>query len=103
MLRVTRVIRLASKAPGLQAILQTVSFSIAPLSNVVILLLLIYLMFSILGNFLFNEIMYGEVLDDIVNFQRFDKAFMLLFAVATGENWPIIMFDCSRTLEEGCI
>jgi hypothetical protein len=62
-----------------------------------------YLMFSILGNFLFSEIKSGDVLDDIVNFQRFDTAFMLLFAVATGENWPIIMFDCSRTPQDGCI
>jgi hypothetical protein len=102
-LRVLRVVRLASKAEGLQAILQTISFSITPLSNVILLLLLIFFMFAVLGNFLFSTIKYGDVMDEIVNFETFDKAFFLLFAISTGENWPIIMFDCSRTKEEGCI
>lgn len=60
-------------------------------------------MFAVLGNFLFSAIKYGDVMDEIVNFETFDRAFFLLFAISTGENWPIIMFDCSRTKEEGCI
>lgn len=102
-LRVTRVIRLLGKHPGLQAIIQTIMFSITPLSNVIMLLMLIFFIFSILGNFLFSKIQYGKVMDDIVNFKVFDSAFLLLFSISTGENWPIIMFDCSRTPEEGCI
>lgn len=53
-LRVTRALRLASRAQGLQSIIQTITFSITPLTNVVLLLILIFFMFSILGNFLFQ-------------------------------------------------
>jgi len=55
-LRVTRVLRLAGKAEGLQAILQTIMFSIPSLTNVILLLILMFFMFSILGNFLFSEV-----------------------------------------------
>lgn len=102
-LRVTRILRLLNKAEGLQAIIQTIAFSITPLSNVIILLMLIYFMFAILGNFLFYDIKQGNAMDNFVNFETFDKAFLLLFAISTGENWPIIMNDCSRTEKDGCI
>lgn len=94
-LRVLRVVRLLSKAEGLQAIIETISFSIKPLSNVVILLFLIFFMFAVLGNFLFKAVLYGSVMDEIVNFQTFDRAFFMLFQVSTGENWPYVMMDCS--------
>lgn len=72
-------------------------FSIPSLTNVILLLLLMFFMFSILGNFLFAEVTRGEVIDDLKNFTKFDNAFLLLFAIATGEDWNKIMFDCSRT------
>ena len=50
-LRVTRILKLAGKDPGLQAILQTIQFSIPSLVNVGTLLILIYFMFAIIGNF----------------------------------------------------
>ena len=102
-LRVTRVLRLAGKAEGLQAILQTIQFSIPSLANVFMLLMLIFFMFSILGNYLFFEVKQGEVIDDLKNFSNFLSSFLLLFVTSTGEDWNKIMFDCSRTPEEGCI
>jgi hypothetical protein len=102
-LRVTRVLRLAGKAEGLQAILQTIMFSIPSLSNVILLLMLIFFMFSIMGNFMFNKVKYGNVLMELKNFTTFDNAFLLLFAISTGEDWNRIMFDCSRTEKDGCI
>jgi len=71
-LRVTRILRLAGKAEGLQAILQTIMFSIPALMNVFALLLLIYFMMSVLGNFLFKNISQGDVIDDeYKNFRNF--------------------------------
>jgi hypothetical protein len=102
-LRVTRVLRLLGKSEGLKAIMETIMFSIPSLSNVIMLLMLIFFMFSILGNFAFGKILYGKVIDNLVNFTTFDKAFLLLFSLSTGENWPVIMFDCSRTKADGCI
>jgi hypothetical protein len=55
-LRVTRILRLAGKAEGLQAIMQTIMFSLPSLGNVIMLLMLIFFMFSIMGNFMFSDI-----------------------------------------------
>lgn len=104
MLRVTRILRLAGKAEGLQAILQTITFSIPALMNVFLLLMLIYFMFSVLGNFLFAQVITGEVVDsEIKNFKNFMNSFLLLFALSTGEDWNKVMFDCSRDKAWGCI
>jgi hypothetical protein len=59
-LRVTRVLRLAGKAEGLQAIIQTIMFSIPVLFNVFMLLMLIFFMFSILGVFMFGNVKVGD-------------------------------------------
>jgi len=103
-MRVTRILKLAGKKAGLQAILQTIQFSIPSLMNVVTLLLLIFFMFSIMGNFLFWNIRYGDVLDEeYKNFGNIYTAFLTVFALATGEDWNKVMFDCARTPEDGCI
>lgn len=78
-------------------------FSIPSLINVFLLLTLIFFMFSILGVFMFGDVMEGEVIDDMKNFNDFGNAFLLLFAVSTGEDWNKIMYDCSRTEAEECI
>jgi hypothetical protein len=55
-LRVTRIIKLANKAQGLKGIIETIQFAFKPLSNVTALVLLVYYMFSILGNALFEGV-----------------------------------------------
>ena len=103
-LRVTRILRLAGKAEGLQAILQTIMFSIPALANVFTLLMLIYFMMSVLANFLFYDVIEGDVIDpDYKNFRNILNAFILLFALSTGEDWNKVMFDCSRDKQDGCI
>lgn len=72
-------------------------FSIPVLFNVFMLLMLIFFMFSILGVFMFGNVKSGDVIDDLKNFNNFFNAFLLLFAITTGEDWNKIMFDCSRT------
>lgn len=102
-MRVLRVTRLLKFAEGLQAIIQTIMFSIPSLANVFGLLMLIFFMFAVCGNSLFAEVTRGDVIDDLKNFRDFASAFVLLFAVATGEDWNKTMFDCSRTKADGCI
>ena len=70
--------------------------------NVFMLLMLIFFMFSILGVFMFGDVKSGEVIDDLKNFNNFFNAFILLFAVSTGEDWNKIMYDCSR-LPPDCV
>ena len=76
----------------------TIQYSISALFNVFILLLLFFFIFAVLFNFMFNTVYQGEdVIDDIKNFRLWHKAFLLIFAVTTGEDWNKVMFECSRT------
>jgi hypothetical protein len=73
------------------------------LGNVVILLGLIYFMFTIMGWFLFQTITEGDVIGPLKNFTTFQNGFLLVFALSTGEDWNKVMFDCTRTAKDGCI
>lgn len=95
-LRVLRVVRLAGKAKNLQAIIQTIQFSVPSLMNVFLLLVLIFFMFAILGNFAFGSVVEGEVINDNKNYSNAINGFLFLFALSTGEDWNKVMFDCSR-------
>jgi len=61
-------------------------------------------MLSIMANFLFADIIDGDILDnENKNFKNFVNAFVLLFALSTGEDWNKVMFDCSRGPANDCI
>jgi len=72
--------------------------SIGALINVFGLLLLILFMFAVLSVSFFSELTEGDVLDpDYKNFKNFNSAYLLLFAIATGEDWNKLMYDCVKT------
>lgn len=103
-LRVTRVLRLANKNEGLQALLMTIQMSVTSLLNVASLLMLIFFMFSVLGVSLFQNVTESDdvytltALDpEYKNFKNWHNAFILIFVLSTGENWPLVMYDVSRT------
>ena len=102
-LRVARIVRLAGKVENLQAIIQTIMFSIPSLMNVFGLLLLIYFMFAVLGNFVFKDVKSGEVVNELKNYGSFMNAFLFLFALSTGEDWNKVMYDCGQLPEDGCV
>lgn len=52
-------------------------------------------MFATLGVFFFSGITEGNIINPgFKNFTRFGDGFLLLFAIATGEAWNEIMYDC---------
>jgi hypothetical protein len=55
-MRVTRIIKLAGKNEGLQALLATITLAIGPIMNVFVLLVLGLFIFAVLGNFFLGEI-----------------------------------------------
>jgi hypothetical protein len=68
------------------------------------LLMLIYFMFSVLAVFLFQNVTEsdpGYDLEQLMpgyrNFNNFQEAFLLLFVLSTGENWPLVMYDTRRS------
>jgi len=100
-LRVSRVLRLAQSSKEIQALLQTINMSVSSLMNVFGLLLLILFMFAVLGVFFFNELRSGEVIDPkYKNFKNFGSAYLLLFAISTGEDWNKLMYDCVDTMPD---
>jgi len=70
-MRVTRIVRLASKNEGLQALMQTITLSVSALANVFLLLVLVLFIFSILAVFFFGNLNSGNVIDEYHNFNDF--------------------------------
>lgn len=97
-LRVTRIIKLAGKNEGLQALMSTITLSIGALANVCILLMLTLFIFAILGVFMFQEVKEGQNFIGVYrNFGNFWNAFQNLYILTTGENWNYCMFDLMNT------
>jgi hypothetical protein len=67
-LRVSRLFRLLNKYKGLQALLQTITFSLPSLINVFALLMLIFFIFAVMATFVFKDIKQGTLIDEYVNF-----------------------------------
>ncbi|CDW83739.1 cation channel family protein [Stylonychia lemnae] len=102
-LRVSRLFKLLNKYKGLQALIQTITFSIPSLSNVFALLLLVYFIFAVLGVFMFRQITVGNIIDPtFMNFANFSQALIILLRISTGEDWPTIMYDTMNT-DSTCI
>jgi Ion transport protein len=61
-MRVTRLFKLLNKYKGLQALLQTIKFSVGSMMNAFALLSLVLFIFSVLGVFFFKNITGGLVI-----------------------------------------
>ena len=57
--------------------------------------MLVFFMFAVLGVFFFRKIKSGDTINNFMNFSNFAKAFLMLFRMSTGEDWNIVMYDCS--------
>lgn len=71
--------------------------SVSGLINVFMLLMLFFFVLAILGQFMFSGVKQGDIINEYKNFTVFDRSFLLLFSISTGEEWNRIMYDCSHT------
>ena len=98
-LRITRVLRLIKSLKGLEKLIQTLSWSLTALSNVLLLMLIFFCIFAILGCYFYDNIYYKDYKDIFVyineyyNLDNFYNSFLLVFRCATGENWNNIMME----------
>ena len=98
-LRVTRVLRLVKSLKGLEKLIQTLSWSISALANVILLMIIIFCIFSILGVYFYDGIDYKNykdkfyVINEYYNLDNFYNAFLFTFRCATGEKWPNMMME----------
>jgi Ion transport protein len=98
-LRVSRLFKLmkSKQFEGVNKIFKTLFFSLPILMNVMVLLLLAYFIFAVLGVFLFKGAPPDQLYNnDVFNFNDFHHAFLTLFRCSTGENWPTFMFFYSN-------
>lgn len=96
-MRVSRLLKLVKSLKGIQKLLETLTLALPALMNVGALLILVYFIFSVLGVFLFSDIVSGEIIDDLNNFSNFNYAMVLLFRCSTGESWWSFMFDTYKS------
>ena len=98
-MRITRVLKLIKSLKGLEKLIQTLSWSITALANVLLLMLIFFCIFAILGCYFYDNIIYEDYNDVFVyvneyyNFDNFYDSFLLVFRCATGENWNNIMME----------
>ena len=83
--------------------MDTIVLSLPTLMSTFALLLLVYFIFAILANFLFGDVLTGDVVNDYLNFSTFGKAMMALISTSTGEDWNYIMMDVGKTSADNCI
>ena len=98
-LRVTRVLRLVKSLKGLEKLIQTLSWSISALQNVILLMIIIFSIFSILGVYFYDGVDYKNytdkffVVNEYYNLDNFYNAFLFVFRCSTGEKWPSMMME----------
>ena len=102
LLRVARVIRVIKRAPSLRALFMTLVYAIPSLINIGLLLVVIFFIWGIIGVELFgktvpndgygNPIIYdsNDGISPSVNFEYFTNALMILYRIATNDNWGAI-------------
>jgi len=101
-LRVTRVLRLVKALKGLEKLLQTLRWSISALTNVFVLMFIIFCIFAIMGCYLYDGLKYSTYKDSMIymnqyyNLNNFYNAFLLVFRCTTGEDWPSIMMELAN-------
>jgi hypothetical protein len=94
--RIVRVFYFFKKNKALRGTLMTFMVSLPAMANLGSLLLLMILIYSIMGVYLFAEVKINGALDEHANFQTIGSAFITLVRVITGENWPLLMEALSR-------
>jgi uncharacterized membrane protein (UPF0182 family) len=66
------------------------------MANIGGLLMLINVIFSILGMYLFADIMPNGALNEHQHFRTFGTSFLTLIKIITGEKWPLLMESLSQ-------
>ena len=97
--RILRIFRLIKIIKGLDKVLETLSWSLSALINVLLLMIILYGIFATLGCYFYDDLIYenykGELyyINEYYNLDNFYYAFLLTFRCTTGENWNNIMME----------
>uniref|UniRef100_A0A8C1LQ33 Voltage-dependent L-type calcium channel subunit alpha n=1 Tax=Cyprinus carpio TaxID=7962 RepID=A0A8C1LQ33_CYPCA len=91
--RVLRLIKLLNRSEGIRNLLWTFIKSFQALPHVGLLIVMLFFIYAVIGMQMFGKVALvdGTEINRNNNFQTFPQAVLLLFRVATGEQWPKIM------------
>jgi len=95
--RMLRVLRLIKKAKTLKLLIDTLIFILPSLTNIALLVVLGYFIFTALGINLFGNVRLIGELNFNANFQKFGLSMMLLMRCSSGEAWPSVMGDLQNS------
>nr|XP_039264940.1 sodium channel protein type 3 subunit alpha-like isoform X4 [Styela clava]XP_039264941.1 sodium channel protein type 3 subunit alpha-like isoform X4 [Styela clava]XP_039264942.1 sodium channel protein type 3 subunit alpha-like isoform X4 [Styela clava]XP_039264944.1 sodium channel protein type 3 subunit alpha-like isoform X4 [Styela clava]XP_039264945.1 sodium channel protein type 3 subunit alpha-like isoform X4 [Styela clava] len=100
--RVTRILRLIREAKGIRTLLFALMMSIPALFNIGSLLFLVIFIYAILGMSQFAYVQKIAGVDDLLNFETFPNAFLVLFQVSTSEGWNTFIEPILRDKPPSC-
>lgn len=95
-LRVSRLLRLVKKLRMIDDLVGMMALSIPAIMNVFLLLMLVFIIYGILGVYLFRSTKLGLIVDDYNNFWTFGQAILILIKISTGEDWNYIDYDLTQ-------
>ena len=96
--RLIRTCRLVRTRPFqlLARIVDTLIFGFPTIINVLMLTILVYILFALIGcKFFKNASMSDGTSNSVYGFDNFHRAFMLLIRCSTGEDWGTVMYTYS--------
>ena len=91
--RILRVLRLLSTFSKLRALIDSLTYLVPNVLNIGILMFMLILIYANIGMNLFGQVPYRDFINHNLNFRNFIKSSVLLFEVATKENWNDIMYE----------
>jgi hypothetical protein len=94
--RIVRIFFFFKSNRSLKNTMMTFMLSFPAMLNIGMLLVLINLIFSILGVYLFAEVMPNNELNEYTHFRTFSSSFITLIRTVTGEKWPLLMEALSQ-------
>jgi len=94
--RIVKIFYIFKKNKTLRSTLMTLMISLPAMINIGSLLLLMNLIYSVLGVYLFAQVKPTVGIDEHTNFQTVGRAMITLIRVMTGEGWPKLMEALSR-------
>lgn len=101
--RISRILRLMRSFKQLRRLIFTLIFALPSMANIAILLSLCVYIYSVLGMFLFGQVIRGDALTEQYNFENFGNSLITVFRLSSGAGWNDLMRDCSATPElSGC-
>jgi hypothetical protein len=89
--RIGRVLRLIKAAKGIRKLLFALIISIPALFNIGALLFLFLFIFAIVGMSVFGRVKHTGAINDLVNFETFERSMLLLFRLTTSAGWNDIL------------